>query len=97
MGTVRAAGAEPVVVHFRYGFKHDGKKVWHYCGTWPATSLEGVRVARDPARSLLKRGLDPNQTRAAERIKERRRVQATVDAVARRLAEDASIRAMYDA
>ncbi|HEY8709980.1 MAG TPA: Arm DNA-binding domain-containing protein, partial [Burkholderiaceae bacterium] len=93
VGSVRGAGAGPVAVHFRYGFKRDGKKAWHYCGTWPATSLEGVRAARDQARSLLKRGLDPNETRTAERIEERQRVQAAINAEARRLAEDASIRA----
>lgn len=97
VGTVRCASAGPVAVHFRYGFKRDGKKAWHYCDTWPATSLEGIRVARDQARNLLKRGLDPNETRAAERIEERQRVQATIDAEARRLAEDASIQEMYDA
>ena len=97
VGTVRVAGAGPGAVHFRYGFKRDGKKAWHYCGTWPATSLEGVGAARDQARSLLKRSLDPNETRTAERIEERQRVQATIDAEARRLAEDASIKSMYDA
>ncbi len=69
----------------------------HYCGTWPATSLEGVRAARDQARSLLKRGLDPNETHTAQRSEDRQRVQATINAEARHLAEDASIRAMYDA
>jgi len=97
VGTVRGAGAGPAAVHFRYGFKRDGKKAWHYCGTWPATSLEGVRAARDQARGLLKRGLDPNETRTAERIEERQRVQETIDAEARRLVEDASIKSMYDA
>ena len=97
VGTVRGAGAGPAAVHFRYGFKRDGKKAWHYCGTWPATSLEGVRAARDQARGLLKRGLDPNETRTAERIEERQRVQETIDAEARRLAEDATVKAMYDA
>ena len=97
VGTVRGAGAGPAAVHFRYGFKRDGKKAWHYCGTWPATSLEHVRAARDQARGLLKRGLDPNETRTAERIEERQRVQATMDAEARRQVEDASIQSMYDA
>lgn len=92
----RGAGAGPVAVHFRYGFKRDGKKAWHYCGTWPVTSLEAVRATRDQARSLLKRGLDPNDTRTAERIEGRQRVQATIDAEARRLTEDASTKAMYE-
>lgn len=96
-GTVRGDGAGRVGVHFRYGFKRDGKKAWHYCGTWPATSLERVRAARDEARSLLKRGLDPNESRTAERIESRQRIQATIEAEARRLAENASIGEMYSA
>ncbi len=31
-------------MHFRFGFKWGGKKAWHYCGTWPATTLERIRV-----------------------------------------------------
>ncbi len=97
VGTVRGAGHGPMTVHFRYGFKRDGKKIWYYCGTWPATSLEGIRTARDEARGLLKRGLDPNESRTAERIEERQRVQATIDADARRRAEDATVKEMYGA
>ena len=97
VGIIRGRGAGPVAVHFRYSFKRDGKKAWHYCGTWPSTSLEGVRAARDRARRLLKLGLDPNETRTAERIEERQRVQAAIDAEARRLAEVAPVSAMYNA
>jgi hypothetical protein len=96
VGSVRGVGAGPVAVHSRYGFKRDGTKTWHYCGTWPATSLQAIRAARDQARTLLKRRLNPNETRTADRIEERQRVQATIDAEARRRAEDASIREMYD-
>ena len=97
VGTVRCAGAGPSTVHFRCAYKRDGKKVWHYCGTWPTTSLESVRAARDLARSLLKRGLDPNETRTAERIEERQRIQETIAAEVRRTAEDASVQSMFDA
>lgn len=97
VGTIRSAGTEAIGVHFRYGFKRDGKKAWHYCGTWPVMTLESIRAARDQARILLKRGLDPNESRSAERIEERLRVKATLDAEARRLADDASVKDMYDA
>lgn len=97
VGTVRVSGAGPVAIHFRYGFKRAGKKAWHYCGTWPAISLEGIRNARDEARARLKQGLDPNESRAAERIEKRERVQAIIQAETRRRTEDASLSEMAKA
>lgn len=96
VGTVRSANADSPAVHFRYGFKRDGKKAWHYCGTWPMVTLEGIRAARDQARVSLKRGLDPNEARSAERIEERQRVKATIAEEARRLADEATLKDMYD-
>jgi integrase len=83
-------------VHFRYEFKRDGKKAWHYCGTWPTTSLDAIRRARDEARDTLKRRLDPNEKRDADRIEAREQVKATLAAEVRRRAEDASIRELYE-
>lgn len=96
VGTVRSANADSPTIHFRYGFKRDGKKAWHYCGTWPMVTPEGIRAARDQARVSLKRGLDPNEARSAERIEERQRVQATIAEEARRLADEATVKDMYD-
>ena len=53
VGTARAAGAGPVAVHFRYGFKRDGKKAWHSCGTWPAPSSRTACRARMATRSFV--------------------------------------------
>lgn len=33
VGVVRVSGTEAPRIHFRYGFKRDGKRAWHYCGT----------------------------------------------------------------
>ena len=96
-GTVRGVSAGPATIHFRYAFKRDGRKAWHYCGTWPSSSLDAIRKVRDQARERLKRGLDPNATRSAERIEERGRVQATLDAEARRRAEDVTLSEMAEA
>ena len=49
--TVRGAGAGPVTVHFRYGFKRDGKKAWHYCGTSPTGTKIGI--LRDMAQPYM--------------------------------------------
>jgi integrase len=83
-------------VHFRYEFKRDGKKAWHYCGTWPNTSLDAIRRTRDEARATLRRRVDPNAKRDADRIEEREQIKATLAADERRRAEDASVRALYE-
>ena len=94
VGTVRAGDADAITVHWRYAFKREGRVAWHYCGTWPLVSLEGIRAARDAARAALKRGADPNEKRLADRIVERERVRATIDADQRRRAEDATVEEM---
>lgn len=97
IGTVRWAGTGPATIHFRYAFKRVGKKAWHYCGTWPSSSLDAIRTVRDQARRRLKEGLDPNASRVAERIEERDRVKATLEAETRRRAEDATLSEMVEA
>jgi hypothetical protein len=95
VGEVRVAG-DNVAVHFRFGFKWAGKKAWHYCGTWPTTTLEQVRHVRDQARLGLKTGLNPNAAREAERIEVQAKVQQTLDAEARRKTENASFRDLFE-
>ena len=97
VGAVRfIAGDSAPRVHFRYEYKREGKKAWHYCGTWPMSSLDAIRRARDEARETLKRGLDPNAKREADRIEAREQVKATLAAEERRRAEDASVQDLYD-
>lgn len=96
VGEVRVAADGSVAVHFRFGFKWDGKKAWHYCGTWPTTSLEQIRDTRDQARLALKTGLNPNAAREAERIEARALVQQTLDAEARRKIENVTLRDLFD-
>jgi integrase len=96
-GTVRTRDGGAVTIHWRYAFKREGRVAWHYCGTWPATSLEAVRAARDEARAALKRRIDPNVKREADRIAEREQLQATLVADRQRRAEDATIEQMVRA
>lgn len=96
VGEVRVAGDGIVAVHFRFGFKWAGKKAWHYCGTWPTTTLEQIRDVRDQARLGLKTGLNPNAAREAERIEAQAKVQQTIDAEARRKTENATFRDLFE-
>ncbi len=97
VGTVRLAEGDAITVHWRYAFKRDGRVAWHYCGTWPIMTLEAVRTARDEARGALKQGVNPNIKRDADRISERDRLQAVIDADSQRRAEDATIEQMVQA
>jgi integrase len=90
-GTVRLAENDSVTIHWRYAYKRDGRVAWHYCGIWPTLSLEKVRAARDEARDSLKQGVDPKLKREADRIDERKRLQAVIDAETQRRAEEATI------
>jgi integrase len=96
VGVVRVSGTEAPRIHFRYGFKRDGKRAWHYCGTWPIASLDAIRRVRDEARETRKRRVDPNARRNADRVEERELIKATLAAETQRRAEDASVRELYD-
>jgi len=76
-GDVRVASNDNVSIAFRYGFKWQGKKAWHYCGTYPTRDMAAIREERDKARELVKAGIDPRANKVAARIE----AQADVDAI----------------
>jgi integrase len=94
IGTVRVSESNVITVHWRYAFKREGRVAWHFCGTWPLTSLETVRAVRDEARGTLKRRIDPNLKRDADRISERERLEAAIAADTQRRAQEATIEDM---
>ena len=96
VGAVRVAGTDAVSMHFRYGFRWQGRRTWHYCGTWPNSSLESIRAARDQAQTDLKIGVNPSDRRVASRIEEQRKVEATLEAEAQRLVQDATLQALFE-
>jgi integrase len=95
-GTVRVKDQDGVSIHFRYGFRWEGRKVWYYCGTRPVTSLEALRRARDQAKTDIRAGVNPNDKRTAVRIENQRLVERTIQAEAARAAEDATLQMMFD-
>ena len=96
-GEVRVAAGRAVSVRFKSAFKWEGKVVWHQCGTWPATSIGGIRDSRDRARQLVKLGINPNDHKKAERIESQAKVEATIAEAERREAENLSFRQMFEA
>ena len=78
-GDVRVTSNDNVSIAFRYGFKWQGKKAWHYCGTYPTRDMAAIREERDKARDLVKAGIDPRANKVAARIE----AQAGVDEIIR--------------
>ncbi|TFW33602.1 tyrosine-type recombinase/integrase [Massilia horti] len=97
VGEVRVTRDGIVSLPFRYGFKWEGKKAWHYCGAWPTVSLEAIRAERDRARALVKDGVKPADAKRAAKIEAQAEVEATIAEAARIEADNLPIRALYEA
>jgi len=79
-GEVRVASNGNVSIAFRYGFKWQGKKSWHYCGTYPSSDLGFIRGERDKARDLVRAGIDPRAKKVAVKIEEQAAVEEVIRA-----------------
>jgi integrase len=62
---VKAGGAVSVSFYYRYRWQAKTRDI--ACGTWPKVSLADIRKARDDARGLVSKGIDPNHKRADEK------------------------------
>ena len=71
--------------HFRFSWH--GKQPRISLGTYPELSLRDAREARDKARSLVAKGIDPRLQRRAERHEAGRSAESTFAAVAERWQE----------
>lgn len=78
LGEVRVSAKNCISIAFRFGFKLQGKKVWHYCGTYPAVELSKIRTERDNARNLVKLGIDPRTKKIAEKIKKQDEINSII-------------------
>jgi integrase len=96
-GEVRLSDGGAVFLPFRYAFRWEGKVTWHYCGSWPSTSLEAIRAERDRARALVREGVKPTDAKRAAKIEAQAKVEATIAEAARHQAEDLTLRAMFEA
>lgn len=94
-GEVRVASTENVSIAFRYGFKWQGKKAWHYCGTYPTKDMAAIRGERDKARDLVKAGIDPRANKIAAKIEAQASVDATIKADEQRRTEALTFNDLY--
>ena len=96
-GEVRVVGDQSISIHFKFAFKWNGKVAWHYCGTWPAMSMEQIRRQRDEARDLVRSGVNPNDQKKAERIENQAAVEATIAQAAAEASQNKPFKDMFDA
>ena len=96
VGEVRVGKSNEVKIPFRYGFKWEGKKVWHYCGMFPDAELGKIRAERNLARELVKKGGDPRAKKIADKILHSE-MHAEINARdAKRKAESLTVKNMFD-
>lgn len=79
-GEVRVSSNGSVSIAFRYGFKWQGKKAWHYCGAFPANEMAAIRDERDKARELVKAGIDPRAQKVVAKIEARTAIEEAIRA-----------------
>lgn len=94
-GEVRVASNGNVSIAFRYGFKWQSKKAWHYCGAYPTRDMAEIREERDKARDLVKVGIDPRANKIAARIEAQTHVDATIKADEQKRTEAFSFNDLY--
>lgn len=78
-GEVRVI-SDVIKINFKYQFRFNGKMFWHYCGTFPETTLAAIRAERDKARELVKDGTDPRAKKIADRIERQAAVEEIIRA-----------------
>jgi integrase len=94
-GEVRLSASGDVSISFRYGFKLDGKKAWHYCGMYPTIDMASIRSIRDDAKKLVAGGIDPRSKKKSDRIDAQAAVEAKLADAAKKNAENLSVNDLF--
>src|SRR5665647_751028 len=95
-GEVRVSANNDISVAFRYGLKLQGKKVWHYCGTYPATNMAAIREARNKARKQVDEGINPRTKKIADRIENQAVIEATIAKAEQKRTENLTFQDLFD-
>lgn len=96
VGEVRITNANVVSIAFKYGFKWQGKKSWHYCGIFPHSEIHAIREVRDTAKAQLVQGIDPRAKKIANRIDAQAAVEATIALDEKQRKENLTFQNLFD-
>lgn len=62
--------ADTVSILFRWRYRFDGKLKDYSCGTYPNDNITDIRKRRDEAKRLVSNGLDPQELKTTNRLKQ---------------------------
>jgi integrase len=96
VGEVRENTDGAIKIAFKYGFKLNGKKVWHYCGVYPDKALTDIRKSRDDAKLVISKGVDPRVKKVADKIVNREEQQAIIERDQKRKSDSLTLKDMFD-
>ncbi|MCJ8167681.1 tyrosine-type recombinase/integrase [Atopomonas sediminilitoris] len=96
-GEIRTRQDGSVSIRFKYGFRWQGKTVWHQCGTYPDTGIAEIRAERDKARQQVAEGINPTDAKKAARIEAQAAIAATIAAAERQAAENLTVADLFEA
>ena len=85
-----------VSISFYYRFKWNGKLKDVSCGTWPKTPISEIRQARDDAKQLLSKGIDPAAARKAERLEAQAEIEAALKEAELKKAEALTVADLFE-
>jgi len=88
---------EPISIVWKYAFRWQGKLCWHYCGTFPNAPMAKIRETRDIAKKALARGINPNEGREAEKVENRKKVEAVLAADAAEKQSNLTVADLFEA
>jgi integrase len=97
VGDIRVASNNNITIRFKFAFRWLDKLVWYQCGTWPQINLEDIRADRESARQLLRSGVNPNDSKKAERIESQAKVEAVIAEKAKQDAQNKTFSEMFTA
>lgn len=97
VGDIRVASNSNITIRFKFAFRWLDKLVWYQCGTWPQINLEDIRADRESARQLLRSGVNPNDSKKAERIESQAKVEAVIAERASQEAQNKTFSEMFTA
>jgi len=96
VGEVRVNNDSIVSIAFKYGFKWQSKKSWHYCGIFPHSEIHAIREVRNAAKAQLAQGIDPRAKKIANRIDAQAAVEATIALDEKQRKENLSFQNLFD-
>ncbi|PAU88774.1 integrase [Pseudomonas sp. WN033] len=94
-GEVRFSKKGSASVRFKYAFRWEGKTRWYQLGTYPGVGVAEIRAERDRARQLVAEGVNPVDSKKADKIEAQAAVSAVIAEAERQATENLTVADMF--